>query len=431
MIERYTLVPFDTIWSDQSRFEAYLKVELAVLEALKDEGVIPLEDFLKIKTKASFSLDRIKEIEKETKHDVIAFTRCVSESLNEERKWVHYGLTSTDVVDSAYALMYQAANKVILEDIMTILKSVKNKALEYKDTPCMGRTHGVHAEITSFGLKWALYYDELNRDLERFKHAAKNIEVIKISGAVGTFSNLSPRIQDATAKILNLGSSHISTQVLQRDRHIEYFSSLAILATTLEKIALEIRHLQRTEVHEASEYFSKNQKGSSAMPHKKNPIGSENVMGLSRVIKSYVFAALDDNALWHERDISHSSVERIIAPDATSLIHYILKRMTNIIDNLIVYPDQMMENIYLTKGIIFSGRFVNKLVEKGLSREEAYDLIQPLTFKAYEEGIMFKDLLIENERISSLLTKEEIDACFDYRYHLRYVDEIYKRVGLC
>ena len=295
----------------------------------------------------------------------------------------------------------------------------------------MGRTHGVHAEITSFGLKWALYYDELKRDKERFLHASKNIEVIKISGAVGTFSNLSPKIQDMCAKILGLGSVNISTQVLQRDRHIEYFTSIAILATTLEKIALEIRHLQRTEVKEASEYFSKDQKGSSAKKKKKNPIGCENVMGLARVIKSYVNAIMDDNALWHERDISHSSVERIVAPDATSLIHYILKRMTGIIDQLIVYPERMLENIYLTKGIIFSGRFVNKLVEKGMSRESAYDLIQPLTFKAYEEGIMFKDLIKTSKAICDLLTDEEIEACFDYRYHLRYVDDIFKRVGIC
>ncbi len=430
MIERYTNEAFKKIWSDQNRFSKYLAVEIAVLEALAIKGVVPQDDLAKIKKHAAFDLTRIRAIEQETKHDVIAFTRAVSETLGDERKWIHYGLTSTDVVDTAYALMYKEANDQIAADLDRFKEVLKKNALRYKDYPCIGRTHGIHAEITSFGLKWALYYDEFIRNSERFNHARKMIEVGKISGAVGTFANVEPDIQDKACELLGIGSTNISTQVLQRDRHIEYFSTLALMATSLEKIALEIRHLQRTEVSEVNEYFDKNQKGSSAMPHKKNPIGSENICGLSRILRGYAVSSFDDNALWHERDISHSSVERIIAPDATTLMDYMLCRMTRIAENLIVHNDRMVENIYATYGVIFSGRFVNRFVEKGLSREAAYDLIQPMAIKSYNERIMFKELLLANDYLTSLLSAAEIEDCFDLQYHLRHVDDIYHRVGI-
>ncbi len=429
MIERYTTERFGRLWSLENRYRKYLDVELASLKALNRYGIVPDDDLEKILAKADFRLARINEIEKITKHDVIAFTRAVDENLGEEKKWLHYGLTSTDVVDTAYALLYKEANIYIKEDLERLSETLKRQALRYKDTPCIGRTHGIHAEITSFGLKFALWYDELNRDIERFEHAADNIEVGKISGAVGTFANVGPEIQDEVCRLLDIGSARISTQVLQRDRHIEYFNTLATIASTLEKIAFEIRNLQRTEVGEVNEYFSEGQKGSSAMPHKKNPIGSENICGLARVVKGYAGAALDDNALWHERDISHSSVERIIAPDATTLIEYMLQRMDNILDKLMVHEKRMIRNIYLTHGVIFSGRFVNCLVEKGLSREEAYDLIQPLALKAYNEEISFKELILSSE-VMDHLCPAEVDDAFDLMYHLRNVDTIFKRVGI-
>ena len=429
MIDRYTSETFKKIWSDENRFQKYLEVEIASLKALAEDGVVPKEDVEKIAKKATFDLDRINELEALTKHDVIAFTRAVDENLGEEKKWLHYGLTSTDVVDTAYALLYKEANTYIREDLLAFLKTLKEKALAYKNTPCIGRTHGIHAEITAFGLKFALYYDEFKRNLERFDHARKVIEVGKLSGAVGTFANIAAKNQDRTCELLGIGSAAISTQVLSRDRHIEYFNTLALIASSLEKIAFEIRNLQRTEVSEVNEYFSPDQKGSSAMPHKKNPIGSENICGLARVVKAYAGVALDNNALWHERDISHSSTERIIAPDATALIDYMLKRMRNILDKLIVHQEKMIKNIYLTQGVIFSGRFVSKLVDKGLSREKAYDLIQPLALRAYSDDISFKELLLQSE-VAKILDREEIDECFDLGYHLRNVDEIYRRVGI-
>lgn len=429
MIDRYTSKTFKVLWSDEQRFKKYLDVEIASLVALSELGIVPKSDVAKIKEKATIDVARIAEIEKETKHDVIAFTRAVDEKLEEEKKWLHYGLTSTDVVDTAYGLLYKEADRYILEDLIRFKEILKRSALKYKDTPCIGRTHGIHAEITSFGLKFALYYDELERDIERFIHAAKNIEVGKISGAVGTFANVPAEVQDRVCELLGLTSAKISTQVLQRDRHIEYYNTLALIASSLEKIALEIRNLQRTEVSEVNEYFSQGQKGSSAMPHKKNPIGSENICGLARVIKGYAAMALDDNALWHERDISHSSVERIIAPDATTLIDYMLRRLGNIIDNLIVHEDKMYEDIFMTHGVIFSGRFVNRLVEKGSSREEAYDLIQPLALRAYNEKKAFKDLILASE-VMKYLSLDDVDDCFDVMYHLRNVDLIFRRVGI-
>ena len=360
----------------------------------------------------------------------MAFTRCVSESLGEEKKWVHYGLTSTDVVDTAYGYLYKKANAILLEDIERFMAILKKKALQYKMTPMMGRTHGVHAEITSFGLVFALWYEEMNRNLKRFKAACEDIEAGKISGAVGTFANTPPFVQDYVCEKLGIQSAKISTQTLQRDRHAEYFATLALIGTSLEKMATEVRHLQRTEVREAEEHFNPGQKGSSAMPHKRNPIGSENICGCSRVLRGYMMTAYEDVPLWHERDISHSAAERIIAPDATELLDYMLNRFGNILDNLTVFEDNMKANINKTYGVIYSQRFMLKLIEKGFSREKAYDLVQPNAMKAWNEKISFKELMENNPEVTAQLTQEEIDDCFDPMHHLKNVDTIFKRVGI-
>ncbi|MCF0116211.1 MAG: adenylosuccinate lyase [Erysipelotrichaceae bacterium] len=430
MIPRYAKKEMCDIWSEESKFATYLEVEILACEAWSKLGEIPEEDVKKIREKATFDVEKIYEIEKETKHDVVAFTRAVSLSLGEEKKWIHYGLTSTDVVDTAYGAMYKKANEILLADIERFMEVLKAKALEYKNTVMMGRTHGVHAEITTFGLVFALWYEEMKRNLERFKDACKDVECGKISGAVGTFANTPPFVQDYVCEQLGINSAAISTQVLQRDRHAHYFSTLALIGSSLEKMATEIRHLQRTEVREAEEHFNKGQKGSSAMPHKRNPIGSENICGCSRVLRGYMMAAYEDMPLWHERDISHSSAERIIAPDATELLDYMLKRFTNIIDTLTVFPENMYKNIYKTYGVIFSQRFMLKLVEKGWSREQAYDTVQPNAIKSWENQIDFKSLMESNEKVRETLTQEEIDECFETDYHIRNVDTIFKRVGI-
>ena len=430
MIPRYAKKEMCDIWSEESKFATYLEVEILACEAWSKLGEIPEEDVKKIREKATFDVEKIYEIEKETKHDVVAFTRAVSLSLGEEKKWIHYGLTSTDVVDTAYGAMYKKANEILLADIERFMEVLKAKALEYKNTVMMGRTHGVHAEITTFGLVFALWYEEMKRNLERFKDACKDVECGKISGAVGTFANTPPFVQDYVCEQLGINSAAISTQVLQRDRHAHYFSTLALIGSSLEKMATEIRHLQRTEVREAEEHFNKGQKGSSAMPHKRNPICSENICGCSRVLRGYMMAAYEDMPLWHERDISHSSAERIIAPDATELLDYMLKRFTNIIDTLTVFPENMYKNIYKTYGVIFSQRFMLKLVEKGWSREQAYDTVQPNAIKSWENQIDFKSLMESNEKVRETLTQEEIDECFETDYHIRNVDTIFKRVGI-
>ena len=430
MLDRYSRNIMKEVWSEKNKFDAYLKVEILACEAWSELNEIPKEDVKKLWENASFDIERIYEIEKETKHDVVAFTRCVSESLNEEKKWIHYGLTSTDVVDTAYGYLYKQANKILLEDIKVLMDVLKEKAIKYKDTVMMGRTHGVHAEITTFGLVFALWYDEFNRNLKRFKDACNDVEVGKISGAVGTFANTPPFVQDYVCNKLEINSSNISTQVLQRDRHANYFSTLALIGSSLEKMATEIRHLQRTEVREAEEYFDKGQKGSSAMPHKRNPIGSENICGCSRVLRGYMLAAFENINLWHERDISHSSSERIISADATELLDYMLVRFTNILKNLTVFEDNMKKNIYATNGVIFSQRFMLKLIEKGLSREEAYDIVQPNAIKSWEENLNFKDLMSEETVVKKLMTKEDIEDCFDTKYQLKNVDEIFRRVKI-
>lgn len=430
MIDRYCRKEMAAIWDDQAKFDMYLKVELLACQAWSELGEIPKTDMQLLWDNASFELNRIFELEQETHHDVVAFTRAVSESLGEEKKWIHYGLTSTDVVDTAYGALYRKANDILQNDLNRFVSVLKKQALTYKNTPCMGRTHGVHAEITSFGLKFALWYDEMQRNMQRFTLAREMIEVGKISGAVGTFANTPPFVQDYVCQQLGIQSANISTQVLQRDRHAFYFSTLALIATSIEKMATEIRHLQRTEVREVEERFRKGQKGSSAMPHKRNPIGSENMCGCARVMRGYMTSAFEDVALWHERDISHSSVERIIAPDATELLDYMLNRFTTIIENLTVFPENMIANIYKTHGVIFSQRFMLKLVEKGWSREAAYDCVQPKAIQSWENKIDFKTLMESDPKVRETLSSDEIDDCFDLNYHLRNVDTIYERVGL-
>ena len=430
MLNRYSRKVMRDIWSEDAKFNAYLKVEILACEAWSKLGEIPAEDVEKLWQNASFNVDRIYEIEQQTKHDVVAFTRAVSETLGPEKKWIHYGLTSTDVVDTAYGYLYKQANEILLADIEKFMDVLKKMALKYKNTVCMGRTHGVHAEITTFGLKFALWYEEMKRNLERFKAACNDVECGKISGAVGTFANTPPFVQDYVCEKLAINSANISTQVLQRDRHAHYYATLELIASSLEKMAMEIRHLQRTEVREVEEYFNKGQKGSSAMPHKRNPIGSENICGCSRIMRGYMVASYEDIPLWHERDISHSSAERILSCDATCLLDYMLNRFTKIIDTLTVFEDNMYANIYMTYGVIFSQRFMLKLIEKGMSREMAYDIVQPNAIKSWENKLDFKKLMEEDERVKNTLTQEEIDDCFDPSYQIRNVDIIFKRVGL-
>lgn len=428
MIDRYSRKEMKYIWSDKSKFDAFLKVELLNVEALSTLGIVSKKELKAIQENATYDISKVYELEKEYKHDVIAFTRAVSLSLGEEKRFIHYGLTSTDVVDTAYGILYKKANKIIKNDVQRFLKLLKNKAYEYKDTFCIGRTHGIHADITVFGLKFALYYDELKRNYNRFIKAAEEIEIGKISGAVGNYAFTNPEIEKYICSKLGLSSPKISTQILQRDRHANYISSLVLLASTLEKIALEIRHLQRTEVNEVREPFSVNQKGSSAMPHKKNPIVSENICGIARVLRGYLIPAFEDIALWHERDISHSSVERIIISDSTILIDYMFNRYYDIIEGLVVYEKNMLDNIYKTKGIIFSQKVLTALIDKGMNREEAYDIIQPLANYCYEEQKDFIEAISNNIKIKSIFSEKEIKSLFDLNHYKRNVEYIYQKV---
>jgi adenylosuccinate lyase len=417
------------IWTEENKFNAYLKVEISNAKAWSELGVVPKEDLPKL-DKATFTVDRIKEIEAITKHDVVAFTRAVGESLGEEKKWIHYGLTSTDVVDTANGYLLKQANEILRKDIVAIMDVLKKRAMEFKYTPCIGRTHGMHADITSFGLKWALWYEDMVRCLERFDYASKEVEVGKLSGAVGNFANIPPQIEEYVCKDLGINYALISTQVLQRDRHAHYMACLALVASELEKMALEVRNLSRQEVKETEEAFSKGQKGSSAMPHKRNPISSENICGCARVIRGYMETFYQNIALWHERDISHSATERIILPDSTELLDYMLNRFKGILENLVVYPEKMMEDIYLTKGVIFAQRVLYKLIEKGFVREKAYDTVQPIAMKALEEKKQYQDLLKLDETVSSVLTNEEIDECFTLDYYMKNVDYIFNRLNI-
>lgn len=418
------------VWTEENKFNAYLEVEILSCEAWSQLGVIPAEDVQKIRDNAGFSVPRIQEIEEQTRHDVVAFTRAVSETLGEEKKWVHYGLTSTDVVDTANGYLLKQANSILLKDLEEFLEVLKRRALEFKSTPCIGRTHGIHADITCFGLKWALWYEQMKRNLDRFKYACQGVEAGKMSGAVGNFANIPPFIQDYVCEKLGINSANISTQVLQRDRHAFYLSTLSVIASTLEQMAFEVRNLQRTEVREVEEAFRKGQKGSSAMPHKRNPISSENICGCARVMRGYMAASNENVPLWHERDISHSSTERIILPDATELLDYMLVRFKGILENLVVYPERMIQNIYATRGVIFAQRVMNALIGKGLSREQAYDTVQPIAMKAWTEGLDYQTLLKESEAVMSLLSVEELESCFTLEYYFKNVDFIYGRVGL-
>ncbi|MBA4538232.1 adenylosuccinate lyase [Bacillus aquiflavi] len=430
MIDRYTRPEMGAIWSEENRYKAWLEVEILACEAWAEVGEIPEDDVKKIREKASFNVERIKEIEKETRHDVVAFTRAVSETLGEESKWVHYGLTSTDVVDTALSYLIKQANAILLKDLEMFIKILKAKALEHKDTVMMGRTHGVHAEPTTFGLKLALWYEEMERNLARFKEAAAGIEFGKISGAVGTYANIDPFVEKYVCKHLGLQPAPISTQTLQRDRHAHYLAILALISTSIEKFAVEIRGLQKSETREVEEFFAKGQKGSSAMPHKRNPIGSENMAGMARVVRGYMMTAYDNVALWHERDISHSSAERIILPDATIALNYMLNRFANIVKNLTVFPENMKNNMDRTLGLIYSQRVLLALIDKGLTREEAYDTVQPIAMEAWEKQVSFRSLIESDGKITSYLNESEIAACFNYNYHLKHVNTIFKRLGL-
>lgn len=430
MIERYSREEMANIWTEQNRFEAWLEVEILACEAWSKLGHIPEEDVKLIRQNAKVDVDRAKEIEQETRHDVVAFTRQVSETLGEERKWVHYGLTSTDVVDTALSYVIKQANEIIEKDLEKFLEVLKNKAIEHKTTLMMGRTHGVHAEPTTFGIKMALWYTEMKRNLERFKRVREEIEVGKMSGAVGTFANIPPEIEEHVCTELGLGCAPVSTQTLQRDRHAYYIATLGLIATSIEKFAVEVRGLQKTETREVEEAFAKGQKGSSAMPHKRNPIGSENVTGLARVIRGYITTAYENVPLWHERDISHSSAERIMLPDVTIALDYALNRFTNIIDRLTVYPENMKRNIDKTFGLIYSQRVMLMLINKGMVREEAYDIVQPKAMESWETQTPFRTLVEQDEKITNLLSADELDECFNEKHHLNQVDTIFRRAGI-
>lgn len=430
MIERYSRDEMRRVWTEENKFNAYLKVEILAAEAWCELGVIPRQDIDKLYERAKFDIDRIKEIELQTRHDIVAFTRAVSESLGEERKWIHYGLTSTDVVDTANGYLLKQANDIIRKDLEKLVEILKKRAIEFKYLPCIGRTHGIHADITSFGLKWVLWFAEMKRNIERFDLAAKGVEVGKISGAVGNFANIPPFVQDFVCKKLGISSADISTQVIQRDRHAWYLATLAVIASSLEQMALEVRNLQRTEVHEVEEAFGKGQKGSSAMPHKRNPVSSENICGCARVMRGYMATAAENVALWHERDISHSATERIILPDATILLDYMLNRMGGILENLVIFQEQMEVNIYRTNGVIFAQRVMNALIDKGMSRESAYDTVQPIAMEAMKERLPYIELLKKNDTVRKQLSEKELEDCFTLDYYMKNVDFIYKRNGI-
>jgi len=430
MIDRYSRKEMKEIWSEENKTQKWLDVELAVIEAFEYFGIITTEIKDDIKTKAKFSVERIKEIEKTTKHDVIAFLTNLEENIGINSRWIHKGMTSSDMLDTAFAIQLKEAGNLILKEVDDFLEILKNKAFEHQNTVMIGRSHGIHAEPTTFGLTLASFYEELKRDRERLINGIKVISVGQISGAVGTFAFSDPKIEKKTCEFLNLEVAPISTQVISRDRHMEFFWSLLAIATTLDKMAINLRHLQRTEVLEVEEYFSKGQKGSSAMPHKRNPISGENISGITRLIKSNFFAAVENVALWHERDISHSSVERIIAPDTTTLTHYALSRYKNVIKNLVVYPQNMKNNLNKLNGLIFSQALLLKLTDKEIERQTAYTLVQRNAMKSFKNNSSFKNELFADKELMTFLSEEEINQLFDVKYHLKHVDTIFKRVFL-
>ncbi len=428
MIERYTLPEMGAVWSLENKFQKWLDVEIAVCEVHAEDGTIPSDAVTEIKAKAGFTVERINEIEKTTDHDVIAFTTNLAENIGDAARFVHYGLTSSDVVDTANALILKDACDLLLAKIDDLLSVLKRRAFEFKDTPQIGRTHGIHAEPTSFGLVWALWYSETQRNRERLVKARDQIAVGKISGAVGAFAHLAPDVEERVCSKLGLSAADVSTQVIQRDRYAEYLCTLAIIASTLEKIALQVRHWQRTEVREAQEKFKTGQKGSSAMPHKRNPILSERICGMARTVRANSIVGLENVALWHERDISHSSAERIILPDSSATLDYILAKTTSLLDTLIVYPENMLKNLDLTRGLVFSGQLMLALTQKGVSREDAYVWTQRNAMKVWDEGGVYADLVNSDADISSHLSAEEIARVFDLRHYLRNVDKVFQRV---
>jgi adenylosuccinate lyase len=428
LIARYTRPEMGRIWSEENKFRQWLAVEIAATETLAEAGIVPLDAARELRRNADFDLDRIQQIEAEVKHDVIAFTTAVAEKAGPSSRWLHYGLTSNDVVDTAQALLIKQASAIIAEGLRRLRDILKKRAFEFKDTPQIGRTHGVHAEPITFGLKLANWYTEVVRDLERFERATEEMRVGKMSGAVGTSAHLDPELEEKICGRLGLKVAPISSQVIQRDRHANYVCTMAVVASTLDKIATEIRHLQRTEVREAEEYFSEKQKGSSAMPHKRNPVTCEQISGLARVVRANAQPALENVALWHERDISHSSVERVILPDSTILLDYLLSKTASLIETMFVYPERMMRNLESTQGLVFSGQLLLDLVEEGVLREDAYRIVQRNAMRSWKEGADFKDLVMKDPDIANKVPREKIEHAFDLKRQLRNVDKIFARV---
>jgi len=428
LIARYTRTELGRIWSEENRFRTWLKVEIAATETLAEARIVPKQAARAIRELADFRLDRIREIEAEVRHDVIAFTTAVAEFVGPESRWFHYGLTSNDVVDTAQALLIREASAIIAADLRELADVLKRRAFEFKDTPMIGRTHGIHAEPITFGFKLANWYSETQRNIERFDRAMEDMRVGKFSGAVGTFAHLTPQLEEKMCARLGLKPAAISSQVIQRDRHANYLATLAVIACTLDKFATEIRHLQRTEVREVEEYFSEKQKGSSAMPHKRNPVTCEQISGLARVVRSNAQAGFENVALWHERDISHSSVERVILPDSTTLVDYMLAKTTNLLNTMFVYPERMKANLESTGGLVFSGQLLLDLVEQGVSREDAYRLVQSHAMHAWKEGLVFRELINQDRNITGRVPGTAIQRAFDLRRQLRNIDAIFARV---
>lgn len=416
------------LWSDQNKFQKWLDIEILACEAMANLGIIPKSAISKIKKKARFDVKRIEKIEAKTKHDVVAFLTNVAENVGEESKYIHFGMTSSDILDTSFSLLMREAAHVILKDLEELSKSIKKRAFEFKQTPMMGRTHGIHAEPITLGLKFALWFAEIQRHIDRLKKSIEAISVGKISGAVGTFSNLNPKVEEYVCRKLKLKPAPISSQIIQRDRHAEFLTTLALIASSIEKFATEIRSLQRTEILELEEGFSKGQKGSSAMPHKRNPITCERLCGLARLVRTNAQASLENISLWHERDISHSSVERVIIPDSTIMVDYMLIQFNRIMKNLLIYPENMRENLNKTKGMIFSGRLLLELARKTRSKEEAYQIVQENAMKAWKEHKDFKDLILKDKRIRRYLSQRQIEDCFDLNFYLRNVNYIFRRV---
>jgi adenylosuccinate lyase len=428
MISRYTLPEMGAVWSEENKFQKWLEVELAVCEVHAEMGTIPRDALEEIKSRAKFSVERINEIEKTTDHDVIAFTTNLAESIGDAARFVHYGLTSSDVVDTANALLLRGACDILLKKIDAFLPVLKRRALEFKQTPQVGRTHGIHAEPTSFGLTFALWYDEMRRNRLRLTRAREAVAVGKISGAVGAFALLDPQVEEKVCARLGLQPAPVSTQIVQRDSYAEYLCTLAVIASSLDKFALQIRHWQRTEVREAQEKFKRGQKGSSAMPHKRNPILSERICGIARVVRAHSIVGLENVALWHERDISHSSAERVVLPDASIAADYMLFKMTSLVDGLVVYPERMLENLNATRGLIFSGQLLLALTKAGVARETAYEWVQRNAMKVWDQGLDFHALVSTDKDIAAHLSREQIDAAFSLDTYLRNIDQIFARV---